>query len=137
MKPNPSPGTEDPLLDAVLRDETWQITSTAFKAEALGVFRGRQRVRRATRWSGACFAFAVLLACGVHWSHRPEATPVSRAVTPREAPQPSGKPRYMTDRELLASFPEGSCFLAEIDGTKQLVFLDPEVERRYVANPRR
>ena len=40
---------------------------------------------------------------------------------------------YLTDDELLALFPEGSCFLAEVDGKKEQVFLDPEVQRQYVS----
>jgi hypothetical protein len=41
--------------------------------------------------------------------------------------------RYITDEQLVSSFPPGSCFIAEVDGRKELVFFDPAVERRYVA----
>ena len=43
------------------------------------------------------------------------------------------EPRYLTDGELLALFPNGSCFLAEVDGKKELIFLDPEVERQCMS----
>ena len=51
-------------------------------------------------------------------------------IEPRKAPD---KPRYLTDQELVAKFPKGSCFIAEVDGKKELVFLDPKVKRTYVA----
>ena len=44
----------------------------------------------------------------------------------------SDRPRFLTDQELVAAFPKGSCFIAEVDGKKELVFLDPEVQRMYV-----
>jgi hypothetical protein len=39
--------------------------------------------------------------------------------------------RSLTDDGLLELFPEGSCFLAEVNGRKVLVFHDPEVKRRF------
>ena len=48
-------------------------------------------------------------------------------------PKAPDKPRHLTDAELVAAFPKGSCFIAEVDGRKELVFLDPQVERTYVA----
>jgi hypothetical protein len=50
-----------------------------------------------------------------------------------EAPKTPDAPRRLTDEELVAAFPKGSCFIAEVDGKKELVFLDPKVQRTYVA----
>ena len=50
-----------------------------------------------------------------------------------EVPKAPDKPRRLTDQELVAAFPKGSCFIAEVDGKKELVFLDPKVEHMYVA----
>jgi hypothetical protein len=50
-----------------------------------------------------------------------------------QAPKAPDKPRHLTDQDLVAAFPKGSCFIAEVDGRKELVFFDPEVERTYVA----
>jgi hypothetical protein len=55
----------------------------------------------------------------------------------KTAESPAARPengKYLTDDELLALFPAGSCFLAEVDGKKKLVFFDPEVEREYVSD---
>jgi hypothetical protein len=37
----------------------------------------------------------------------------------------------LSDEQLLAIFPEGSCFLAEVNGRKTLVFHDPAVRARF------
>jgi hypothetical protein len=41
----------------------------------------------------------------------------------------------LTDAELIAAFPKGSCFIAEVDGKKELIFLDPKAGHDYVARP--
>src|SRR6266567_3179067 len=132
MNTNPDFERQDVLLNAVLQDESWQTTNAACKTEVLGAFRARQRVRRLTLWTVCLVTLAAVVACGVYWLSLPEAAPPPMAKNPPEAPGESGKPRYLTDDELVASFPEGSCFLAEIDGKKQLVFLDHNVERQCV-----
>jgi hypothetical protein len=135
MKTNSDPERDDVLLDAMLQDETWQAASAGFKAEALRTFRTRQRVRRLTRWAGGVAALAAVTAGVMHWSGRPAAGPRQITVAhsePRKAPD---QPRYLTDQELVAKFPKGSCFIAEVDGKKELVFLDPNVERTYLARP--
>jgi len=137
MNTNPDPEREDALLNTVLRDESWQGTSAAFKAEAMGTFRARQRVRRLARWTSGALVLAAVVAGAVHWLGRPAKAPRQLAVKQAKPPEQTEKPRYLTDEELLASFPKGSCFLAEVDGKKELIFLDPNVERIYLATPQR
>ncbi len=136
MKTNPDPDGEDALLEAVLRDDSWQAASAAGKAEALGVFQARQRVRRWTRRGGGLAALAVVAACAAHWLSGPAAPSGRWLAMGRSAPPPARpeKSIYLTDAGLLALFPQGSCFLAEVDGKKKLVFFDPEVEREYIAD---
>lgn len=117
----------------MLHDEAWQTASAGFKAEALRTFRVRQRVRRLTRWAGSAAALAVVTAGVVHWTGRPASPPRQIAMAHTEIPKAPDKPRRLTDAELVAAFPKGSCFIAEVDGKKELVFLDPKVERTYVA----
>jgi hypothetical protein len=134
MKTDPERCEEDVLLDALLRDEEWQAASATIKQGALGAFRARQQVRRLTRAAVCLAVCAVAIAGATHWFGR---TAGSRptAVALAEAPAQPKAPRYLTDEELLASFPKGSCFLAEVDGKRELIFLDPKVERLYVARP--
>jgi hypothetical protein len=133
MTMSPDPERDDALLQAMLQDETWQTANAAFKAEALSTFRVRQRVRRLTKWAGAVAALAAVLLSLVHWSTRSAAPSRHAAVAPAPAPQADRLPRQLTDEQLVASFPKGSCFIAEVDGKKELVFLDPKLERTYVA----
>jgi hypothetical protein len=135
MRTNPDPEREDALLDATLRDETWQAASAAFKAEALRTFRSRQRVRRLTRWGCGVAALAAVLTGVAHWVGRPAPTPRQVMVALTQAPKAPDKPRQLTDQDLVAAFPKGSCFIAEVDGRKELIFLDPKLEHTYVARP--
>jgi len=121
------------LLDAILYDDNWQTASAAFKAEAVRTVRVRQRVRRLTRWATSVAALAAVTAGVWHWSGRPAAPPRQISMAQTEVPKAPDQPRRLTDRELVAAFPKGSCFIAEVDGKKELVFLDPKVERTYVA----
>jgi len=41
------------------------------------------------------------------------------------------KAGVLTDEQLVALFPAGSCFIAEVNGQKKLVFVDPEVQRQF------
>jgi hypothetical protein len=131
MKTNPDFKREAPLLDAVLCGDDWRIASVAIKAEVMGAFRRRQRVRRITRCTGWAIALAAGIAGMFHWLGRPAAAP--QRILVQQTEQKSGGARFLSDDELLASFPKGSCFLAEIDGRKELVFVDPNVERRFMA----
>jgi hypothetical protein len=130
MKTNPDPHDEDALLEAVLRDDSWQTANAAAKARALAAFQTRQRLRRLTRWCGGLAALA-LMAAATYWMIGPAGqTPQRLALN---APEPPSL-KYLTDQELLALFPPGSCFLAEVDGQKKLIFFDPKVEHEYVSD---
>jgi len=137
MKTNPDPENEDALLEAVLRDDGWQAANAAGKAAALSVFQARQRVRRLARWGGGAAVLAVVAVCAARWLAGPvaEAPPRLAVIQPEAPPAQPEKAKYLTDGELIALFPPGSCFLAEVDGQKKLVFFDPQVERQYVSDP--
>jgi hypothetical protein len=133
MRMNADPERDDALLDAMLGDESWQAASATFKAEALRTFHVRQRVRRLTRWAGSMAVLAAAIAVTAQWIGRPRAVPRQVMLANIQVPKAPEKPRGLTDAELLAAFPKGSCFIAEVDGQKQLVFFDRELEHRYVA----
>ena len=138
MNRNFDPERDDWLLDRVLDDEGWQQACAALKTAAVGTFRARQRQRRWMRRAGAVAIVAVGMAidAAVHWHGRRQA-PLPPQIASKEPAPPvaSAAPRYLTDQELLALFPRGSCFLAEVGGKKQLVFFNPEDERTYLAKP--
>ena len=135
MRTNIDPERDDALLDAMLRDESWQAASAAVKAQALQTFRTRQRVRRLARWTGSVAALVVAIVGVAHWFSRGTTPARPIMVAHITVPKAPDSPRHLTDAELVAAFPKGSCFIAEVDGRKELVFFDPEVERTYVARP--
>ncbi len=135
MRTNSDPERDDALLDAILHDDNWQTASAAFKAEAVRTVRVRQRVRRLTRWAGSVAALAAVTASVAHWLGRPAAPPRQMTMAHAGLPKAADTLRHLTDAELIAAFPKGSCFIAEVDGKKELVFLDPKVERTYVVRP--
>ncbi len=135
MNPNLDPENDEPLLDRILGDEEWRTASAAFKASALGAFRARQRQRRTMRWTATAVVMTAVIAGSLRWSGILRPTPVQIAVTPAEPAKPAETARFLTDQQLLDMFPKGSCFIAEVDGKKELVFLDPKDEQRYMARP--
>jgi hypothetical protein len=133
MKTNPERRPEDLLLDALLRDEEWQASSTVIKSHALEAFWARRRAHRLARWALGAAACAAIIAGATYWfGHTAGSRPTTVSYP---APPSKSVPRYMTDKELLASFPKGSCFLAEVDGKQELIFVDPNLERKYMATP--
>lgn len=136
MNRNFDPERDDPLLDRVLDDEIWQRVCATQKTNAIGAFRARQRQRRLMRRSGAVAIMAVgmAIAGAVLWHGRRQA-PLPPQIASQELTPPvtPAAPQYLTDQELLALFPRGSCFLAEVDGKKQLVFFDPKDESTYLS----
>ena len=132
MRTDFDPEPSDPLLDAALRDEPWRTASAVFKGKALAALRHRRRQRRLAGWAGGVVAVAAVIAAAGHWLGRPAAAPRQLAMARPELPKPAHEPPRMTDAELIAAFPRGSCFIAEVDGKKELVFFDPKVERACV-----
>ncbi len=137
MKIEPERAPDEALVDALLRDEEWQAASAEIKSRALGTFRARQRARRLGRWTLGGAVCAALITGAAHWFGSTTASKPTAAVPHPQAPARVADVTYITDKELLASFPKGSCFLAEVDGKKELIFVDPNVEREYIARPHR
>lgn len=128
------------LQDVVCEDPDFAACDAASRQAALGAFRRRVRLRLLGRVSALA---AGILVCSSYWLwlepkesssaprivSAPEISPVAEPAPP--VPEESTLTR-VSDAELLAAFPPGSCFLAEIDGKNMLVFRDPELRARYV-----
>ncbi len=103
--------------------------------QALRALRLRRHVRLARIFSGPA-AVALLLFIAHYRSSGPSVSTVLPPRTPAvpvltQSPSPAAS-HPLTDRELLAAFPPGSCFLAEVNGKKVLVFSDPAIEKQYL-----
>jgi hypothetical protein len=126
----------DPLLTDLVADSDFNRFRGELKKRALTRFRWHQAWRR-VRGTGVAM---VLIALAVPALLRlPERAGRSRLVAtapnfdhqrPAAAAAPIPPSTQMTaisDEELLASFPPGSCFLAEVNGETMLVFTDDKV----------
>jgi hypothetical protein len=97
-------------------------------AKALRAFRRRHQFKRVR---SAAQLLAILALGGIWFSsrHIPVKTVVN--VPPSPLPITRPEPHSLTDEELIAKFPPGSCFMAEVNGKKILVFKDPQVEKQF------
>jgi len=124
MKNDREPNEIDGLLNAVLADDDWHALNRSLKNEALAAIGAAKRRRRLRHWLGQAACVAVLLVGAGWWllppapSHGPVAT---MSIQPAS---PGAEEQFISEDEMLAMFPAGSCVVAEIDGQKTLVFFD-------------
>jgi hypothetical protein len=136
MNEDPDHSSEESLLRAVLADENWRVKSASGRVAALNAFGAHQRTKRVKRWMGYLMGLTVVIGLVLHWFENGRDVPRPGVAKVNQGLELVQSRRQLTDQELLASFPQGSCFLAEVDGKKELVFLDPDVERLYVSDGR-
>jgi hypothetical protein len=128
------------LLRDVLDATTWGESNQEAKRVSLGAFRRARTLRAIYRRSAM---LAVLVAAGVVAvsivKESVEAQLLAKtrfAVARRSRTTVERKRRlpadvFISDQELIANFPPDSCFMAEVDGRKILVFRDEAVRREY------
>ena len=112
------------LVDKLLADEAWQEASAQIKARGLSALRVRKIQRRVTGVAAVCAVFALAGLSAWLMIHKPAVIQQAKASEIRQAP--ASTPKHINDEELLAFFKDRSCVLAEINGKKELVFLDEE-----------
>lgn len=130
------------LLNDVLQDEVNAEWADAAKRYSLAAFRRGRLLRRVSIVSRLA-AVVVLFAAG-SFLYRVQLTK-SRSLGQHglEVAGLPSKPRAtetavstplqtLTDEELLASFPPDTCYLAEVEGRKVLVFADSSVRKKYL-----
>src|SRR5258708_2359920 len=121
----------DPLLRDLIADSDYGLFRAKLKSQALGKIRWRRRLRCA-----GFGVFASALAFGVlvftQWPKQPliqspqrKTPPVATDGRSSNAPLKSGTVKIITEEQLIASFPPGSCKLVEVNNQKVLIFLDP------------
>jgi len=117
------------LLDAALSDESWEGCSARLRSEGLATLRATKRMRRRGAIGGQIAAMITIIA-GLWFSLSGTKAPIgnrgrniaSAAGMPgTQVPDQDQKESYITEEQMLAMFPKGSCVLAEINGQKQLV----------------
>lgn len=127
------------LLNDVLQDE---VGTERAKRCSLAAFRRGRLLRRVTIVSRLA-AVVVVLAAGSFFFRAQFTKSRSLGQHAREVAGLPSKPRAtgtavstplptLTDEELLASFPPDTCYLAEVEGRKVLVFADSSVRKKYL-----
>jgi hypothetical protein len=135
-----SPKDKQKLLNDVLGDEAFAGFDDGLKGRALGEFRRARFIRRARAVSVMALAAAGLGSFWLlSWQHPAGGNLSSNDVAElgtmtTDAETGGPKPftaRIINEEQLLAVFPKDSCFIAEVDGKKTLVFRDPQVRKQY------
>lgn len=122
MKTDREPNDVGRLLNAVLADDDWRALNCSLKRVALTAIGTASRRRRLRLWTGQ-LACATLLLVGAGWWLRPR-TDVPVAELSRRPASSRPERRFISEEELVAMFPAGSCVVAEVNGHKTLVFFD-------------
>jgi hypothetical protein len=116
------------LLDTILSDDSWRDISKRSQASALGALRRRRRMRVvssvALQSVMALAALAAALSLSKVFPRRPHAPElVMNAKTP-QVDSTEAASHYISEQQMLAMLPKGSCVIAEVNGVRQIVFLD-------------
>lgn len=116
--------SNDALLNALLADEDWQELNCSLKREALAAIGAQRRRRRLRLWTGRGVCATLVLAGILWWLHPSPRVPAPMAGRSGQTTRPSAEAQFLSEEEMLALFPPGSCVVAEVNGQKQLVFFD-------------
>ena len=128
------------LLNEVFRTDSSDAFGAQLKERAWAEFRRARFIRRIALISSAAAAVTALVAGGLFFRASERNKTRSLAIMPvrTEAKQPTAvqaeapaNDATLTDEQLLAFFPADSCFIAEADGRKILVFRSPELRQKY------
>jgi len=104
----------------------------------VGALCATNRKRRFRHWLGQAACTAALFAAVVWWlgvfpqpvisPERPRQTKTAAATQKTETLRASvTAAHFISEQEMLALFPAGSCVVAEINGQKEFVILDPQI----------
>ena len=125
------------LIRAALADQNWESCQARLRNHGLTTLRAAKRSRARLNVIGQLSALAIVLA--LLWSLGQHTRNLSSSgARPLAELQPQStlfassrvSVSYITEEQMLAIFPKGSCILAEVNGQKELVFFDPGKARQ-------
>jgi hypothetical protein len=128
------------LLNEVFRTDSFDAFSGQLKERAWAEFRRARFIRRIALISSAAAAVTALVAGGLLFrgSERNKTRSLAKTPVRTESKGPTAvqveaptNDATLTDEQLLAFFPADSCFIAEADGRKILVFRSLELRQKY------
>ena len=129
------------LLNELFRADSLDPLSGRLKEQAWAEFRRARFLRQTASIGAAAAIVAVLIAGGLLFrsflgtkTTSLVAVPSGSQQTRQKTAQPkaSAGDTTITDEQLLAFFPSNSCFLAEVEGRKVLVFRTAELRQKYL-----
>jgi hypothetical protein len=124
MKNDCEPNDVDGLLNALLADDDWHALNGSLKREALAVMGAAKRRRRLRLWFGQAACVAALLVGAAWWLRPPTPGTAPVAETSGQPGSARAEEQFISEEEMVAMFPTGSCVVAEVNGQKTLVFFD-------------
>ena len=128
------------LLNEVFRTDSLDAFSGQLKERAWAEFRRARFIRRIALISSAVAAVTAFVAGGLLFraSERNKTRTLATMPVRTESNRPTAvqaeaptNDATLTDEQLLAFFPADSCFIAEADGRKILVFRNPDLKQKY------
>ena len=127
------------MVNAALADGGWHSYEARLQNSALAAFSKAARRRRFFRSVAQVSSVFIVLAAAVWLSRAPRSVRSSQtlAAAGGQSLPAETLAHTITEQEMLAMFPAGSCALAEINGQKQLVFFDERIAREGVSVKRR
>lgn len=108
----------------MLADDDWHTLNCSLKREALAAIGAARQRRCLLLWMGQAACAALLLVGAGWWLRPPTRGDVPVAATSGQLPPPHTEEHFISEKEMLAMFPAGSCVVAEVNGQKTLVFFD-------------
>jgi hypothetical protein len=122
------------LLEQTLTDSDFETHDAGARRAALREFRKNIYRRKLATISGIAAAVVpttILLIGSFRTKHSSVAALPPPVMEERAATQSARAGRSLSDAQLLAVFPPGSCYFAEVEGQKVLVFKDEKVRQMY------
>jgi len=126
MKSGRKSNDVDGLLDAVLIDEEWQALNCALKSDALAAVGAGRRRRRLRLAIAQVTSAALLLLAAVCWLRSPDPSRRPATGVAGQSAWSGASDVFISEEQMLAMFPPGSCVVAEVNGEKELIFFDAE-----------
>jgi hypothetical protein len=122
------------VLAEVIHDVSFAEHDAACRIRAISAFRKQQRMKALRQVTLIAASILMIAYIGSLFSRKDKAIEV-KVVVPAEVPSAetasSESTNLLTDEELLAAFPPGSCYLAEVNGQKVLLFHDEKVRAKF------
>ena len=135
MKSSRKPKDVEGLLDAVLVDEEWRALNCTLKSDALAAVGAVRRKRRLRLAIAHVTSGALLLLAAVCWLRSPDQSRRPATGAAGQSAWSDAGDVFISEEQMLAMFPPGSCVIAEVDGEKELIFFDEGKAREgFVVN---